>query len=275
MSRAEDAGTGAGPGEHVGPLLDAYRTRELEAAAMAAVDAHLEACARCREELAALGPWAAVIERGYAALRAEGREPEPDWAAQRAAVVARTSGRRSRPREGWAFRRWAPQVALVAVAALIVGVVWRDRAREPGEETVATTSESIAPGEESAADDGGVAPAEIPQAAAPPAAAPRADARERAGADQPALAEDVRLEAEAKVEGQDRAQGQEMLAGRAAVFQPAESARFAREARAALGARDTAAARRALVLWSDTLAPAEADSQAALADSLRELLAPE
>ncbi|HJR53854.1 MAG TPA: zf-HC2 domain-containing protein, partial [Gemmatimonadota bacterium] len=85
--------TGAG-GEHVGPLLDAYRTDELDAAARAAVAAHLEACARCREDLAALGPWTAAIERGYAALREESRELSPDWAAQRAAVVGRTSARR-------------------------------------------------------------------------------------------------------------------------------------------------------------------------------------
>lgn len=277
--------TGPG-GEHVGPLLDAYRTDELDADARAAVAAHLEACAPCREELAALGPWMEAIGRGYAALREAARQREPDWAAQRAAVVARTSGRRSRARQGWSFRRWAPQVALVAVAALIVGVVWRERAREPGREPVATTS-TPAPGasaggaagsgeraprqaapdtrREAAPEEGRDALADAAPPAAPPAAAQaareeQARAREDEApvgelpdADEPVMAEGLPLEKAAKEEG----------------------ARFARDARAALGASDTAAARRALVLWSDTLAPGEAERHTALADSLRELLAPE
>ncbi|HET6362672.1 MAG TPA: hypothetical protein VFH11_11545, partial [Gemmatimonadota bacterium] len=57
--------------------------------------------------------------------------------------------------------------------------------------------------------------------------------------------------------------------------------RFQREAREALAARDTTAARRALALYSDTLAPRgdtldqrrdTADRPAALADSLRAFL---
>jgi hypothetical protein len=64
--------------------------------------------------------------------------------------------------------------------------------------------------------------------------------------------------------------------------------RFERQARAALLARDSSAARRALALWSDTLAaeedslvvgadmvqaePAGAAARAVLADSLREFL---
>lgn len=295
--KTEETGTGAGGGEHVGPLLDAYRTDELDAGARAAVEAHLEACDRCREDLAALGPWTAAVERGYAALREEGRELEPDWAGQRAAVIARTSGRRSRPREGLSFRRWAPQVALVAVAALIVGVVWWERAGGPGGEPVVSTSERQAGGSRTAAapeeraaapgrsdeDASGFAreeprgevapPQPAPEAgreagrdaladAAPPAAPPaaaraapeeKALARELPEADEPVLAEGLPLGKMAE----------------------AEAARFERDARAALGARDTAAARRALALWSDTLAPAEADRHAALADSLREFLAPE
>ena len=279
--------TGAG-GEHVGPLLDAYRTDELDAAAHAAVAAHLEACTRCREELAALGPWTAAIERGYAALREESRKLSPDWAAQRAAVVARTSARRSR--EGWSFRRWAPQVALVAVAALVVGVVWRERARDPGLEPVATTS-APAPG----ASDGDASGFEV----APPPPAPEArrnaapeesrdvlaDAAPEAGreAAEAEVAEDA-PPAAPQVAREEQARARELPEVDEAVLAEgvplgkvaeAEGLRFERDARAALGARDTAAARRALALWSDTLAPAEADRHAALADSLRKLLATE
>jgi hypothetical protein len=68
-------------------------------------------------------------------------------------------------------------------------------------------------------------------------------------------------------------------AQRAVALAPIE--RFRLEAGEALAARDTAAARRALALYSDTLAPRgdtldqrrdRADRPAALADSLRQLL---
>ena len=97
------------------------------------------------------------------------------------------------------------------------------------------------------------APPAAPPAAARAAPEGQARARELPEADEPVLAEGLPLGKVAEV----------------------EAARFERDARAALGARDTAAAARALALWSDTLAPAEADRHAALADSLREFLAPE
>lgn len=282
--------TGAGD-EHVVPLLDAYRTDELDAAARAAVAAHLEACARCREDLAALGPWTAAIERGYAALREESRELSPDWAAQRAAVVGRTSARRSRPREGWSFRRWAPQLALVAVAALIVGVVWRERAREPGLEPVATTRAPApsASDEDASGFEAAPSPPPAPGArrdaareegrdvladAAPEAGGEAAEAE--AAKDAPPAAAQAAREEQARArelpQVEEAVQAEGIPPGKVA---EAEGRRFERDARAALGARDTAAARHALALWSDTLAPAEADRHAALADSLRQLLATE
>lgn len=289
----------AGSEGHVAELLDAYRTGELDASRRAEVDAHLEVCDRCRADLAALGSWAATVERGYAAIRSGARELEPDWGAQRAAVVARTSGRRS-AKEGWSFRRWAPQFALVAVAALIVGVVWRERVREPGRVTDTTMNRSA----DDAAEDQVAAPggrpdedasafsrtepqsaenAQAPAAAPRPApAAPRARqvvepapeaARERVIAppadDERALegkADAVRREAAEEVE-QDRAAEPSLAAPLG------EIERFEREARTALAAQDSAAARRALALWSDTLAAAGVDGErAALADSLERFL---
>ncbi|HEY7471778.1 MAG TPA: zf-HC2 domain-containing protein [Gemmatimonadota bacterium] len=268
-------------GDHVGELLDAYRTDELDASDRASVEAHLDRCARCRDDLAALGPWTSSVGRGYAAMRSGARELEPDWAAQRAAIVARTSGKRRAGGEAWSFRRWAPQVALVAVAALIVGVVWRERARGPGDGRPATWSER-------ADDDASGALRETPSpdlpaptvaepGAPPPAAVPRAG---REAVDERVLEEKAEARGkEAALEAeQDRVGRQEALADRAAepslaapVAEGAE--RFERDARAALAARDTTAARRALTLWSDTLAPAGADrANAALADSLERFL---
>ncbi|HET6617155.1 MAG TPA: zf-HC2 domain-containing protein [Gemmatimonadota bacterium] len=300
---------GAGSEGHVAELLDAYRTGELNASRRAEVDAHLEVCERCRAELAALGSWAATIERGYAAIRSGAREVEPDWGAQRAAVVARTSGRRSAAREGWSFRRWAPQVAVVAVAALIVGVVWRERVREPGGGTDTTMTRSAdEAGQETAAAPGGradedgsrfgraepltaedaPAPTTMPQVAprAPQEARPTPEAAENVARERavPPTADEERpvpekvdaLEKESDAE-QDRAVSREGVDLRAA--QPSLAAplgateRFEREARTALAARDSAAARRALALWSDTLAAAGVDGErAALADSLERFL---
>jgi hypothetical protein len=99
-------------------------------------------------------------------------------------------------------------------------------------------------------------------------------------------ARQAELEKQAVPEADEgRAENQAALADRAA--EPSLAAplsdveRFEREARAALRARDTAGARRALALWSDTLGAAGdtlgaaariAGEPALLADSLRELL---
>jgi anti-sigma factor RsiW len=264
--RQDDGTRGGGrqPNAHVEELLDAYRTGELDASRRAEVGAHIEECARCREELASLRSWAAMIERGYEGRRAAATGLEPDWAAQRAAIVARTS-RRDGAAEEKSFWRWVPQVALVAVAALIVGVVWRENAREPtGSGPPAQSERAAAPSEQkpdavefqAPADENVDADAQGEEVLKSEDALGRAEPRGRR-ADEPvsALA--------------DRA-AEPSLAARLG----ADVGRFERDARAALEARDTTAARRALALWSDTLAPRGnlAGEPAALADSLRELL---
>jgi len=296
MRRDDDAGNrGQGRDAHVGEHLDAYRTGELNEAGRARVDAHLAECERCREELAALASWTSAIERGYEARRAGSAGLEPDWAAQRAAIVARTSGRAHAGGGRGVFRRWAPQIALVAVAALIVGIVWRENPREPTD--VNRPAQSGRAGAESEQKSDAVEtrePGGAEKAVEGEDALGRATARTRR-ADEPAAAptpgpeEGFAQENAAAIEkeagrdadesGMDR---REALADRVAEPTPAaplgaylaDVERFERDARAALEARDTTGARRALALWGDTLAARGdlADGRAALADSLRKFL---
>jgi len=286
--RDNDASRERGPdaGEHVGERLDAYRTGELDAETRRRVEAHLEACGRCREELAALGAWAAAIERGYETRRADAAALVPDWAAQRSAIVARTSGRNVSERRR-AFGRWAPQVALVALAALIVGIVWRENPREqPALTRTAETAPAIEEsGRESDADEArsrradAPSPTDAPAAAAPPAVAPPTVSPERARENAGELEKQAGRE-----QAEDLRERQEALADRVAEPSPAapledslaDVERFEREGRAALEARDTSAARRALSLWSDTLLPSGVlgGQRVSLADSLREFLEP-
>jgi hypothetical protein len=277
---------GSGGSSHVDELLDAFRSGELEGAERGRVEEHLAECARCREVLAAAGAWSDAFGRAYAARRAAAAELEPDWAAQRAAIVARTSGRA--PGRS-AFLRWAPQIALAAVAALIVGIVWRENPREEesaigsrAEERVSADSEVAEPPPSEAdrpeselqdtrpAPEGGDTPA-----AAPPAAEREERFEEERAADQAKARDDDAVLHEAVPEAAVGA------AQRAVTLAPLE--RFRLEAREALAARDTTAARRALALWGDTLAPrgdtleqrpGRPDRPAALADSLRDLLEP-
>ena len=286
--RDNDASRERGPdaGEHVGERLDAYRTGELDAETRRRVEAHLEACGRCREELAALGAWAAAIERGYETRRADAAALAPDWAAQRSAIVARTSGRNVSERRR-AFGRWAPQVALVALAALIVGIVWRENPREqPALTRTAETAPAIEEsGRESDADEArsrradAPSPTDAPAAAAPPAVAPPTVSPERARENAGELEKQAGRE-----QAEDLLDRREALADRVAEPSPAapledslaDVERFEREGRAALEARDTSAARRALSLWSDTLLPSGVlgGQRVSLADSLREFLEP-
>jgi hypothetical protein len=254
-------------------------------------------CERCREELAALASWTSAIERGYEARRAESPGDEPDWAAQRAAIVSRTSGRARAGEKRGVFRRWAPQIALAAVAALIVGIVWRENPREPlaPSRTTQTGHAELAPdgGAPSTSATGMRATADADEvvegedADGRVAQSRRADepaaALDRALADGPAAppaAREERFEQENAAALEKRAAEPSLAAPLGASLADVE--RFEREARAALATRDTAAARRALALWSDTLAvggeladaePAEpARGPTSLADSLRELL---
>jgi hypothetical protein len=193
--------------------------------------------------------------------------------------------------------RWGPQIALVAVAALIVGIVWRENPRE--QPTLTQTAETRPAGEESRkesdADRRGTpsveavegedalgrdearsrradapAPTDEPAAAAPPA-------------DRIAQENAPELEKQAgREQAEDLLERREALADRVAEPSPAapfedslaDVERFERDARAALEARDTTAARRALSLWSDTLLPRGAlgGQRISLADSLREFL---
>lgn len=263
--RKEDRG-------HVGEVLDAWRTGELEPAEGARVEAHLAECERCRAELSALGTLTAAVERAQEARRRSAAELEPDWAAQRAAIVARTSGRAQAARGGRrVFWRWAPQVALAAVAVIVIGVVWRGTAPDPPPESARLDAPAGAPAEvppaesrrraaasEDAADEGAEGFADGPeadvrdQAATPPPVAPEREALEDA-----------------------RAKGELGRQAEPAGQETALADRFERAARLALAERDTLAARRALSLWSDTLAPrldADEGGAAALADSLEEML---
>ena len=256
--------------DHVEELLDAYRTGELDDAGRARVAAHLETCAPCRQELERLGTWTGVVERGFAARRAAARDLEPDWAAQRAAIVARTSGRAGSAQGRHAFWRWAPQIALVALAALIVGIVWRENPRDPGSRG-ATESRPVAvePRDEGASMD---ADAEAPAGAStdPSPQAPPAVPRE---GDEVAKA----APEEAETLGQARNEAREVFADRAPeVLQRAagDGERFEARARAALAARDTVAARRALASLDSLDSAERSDStRVALADSLEALLA--
>jgi hypothetical protein len=258
--------------DHVEELLDAWRTGELDPAKSERVASHLEGCAACRAELERLGPWTETIARGFAARRTAARELEPDWAAQRAAIVARTSGRARSEGGRHAFWRWAPQFALVALAALIVGIVWWENPREP---QVRRSAESLREAVEAPttakpeADDGATERGADPalesreaevvgrQAGQEPAAPPpSADA---APPEPSAVAQDAR-----------RARPEE----KAELDEAGNERRFETAARAALSARDTTAARRALAFWADTLLPAERElpPRTALADSLERLL---
>lgn len=297
-------GPGSSGGEaHVDELLDAFRSGELEATARARVEEHLTACARCREELAATGAWSDAFDRAYAARRAAAAELEPDWAAQRAAIVARTSARA--PGRRPAFWRWAPQIALAAVAALIVGIVWRENPREDpartasreGERMVVDSAVRESPGElaeglESTSADARPAleagEREELVGGRPPGAAARA--REMPAAPPPPAAREERLEEDgaddlARARDEDavlhEAVPEAAVGAARAALPPLQ--RFQLEAREALADRDTTAARRALALWGDTLAPRgdtlgqrpdRAGQPAALADSLRDLLEP-
>lgn len=240
---------------HVGELLDAWRTGELEPVEGAWVEAHLAECERCRAELSALGTLTTAVERAQEARRRSAAELEPDWAAQRAAIVARTSGRARAARGGRrALWRWAPQVALAAVAVIVIGVVWRGTTPDSAPESPRLE----APASEDAADERAEGFADGREA----------DVRDQAATLPPAAPEREALEeARAKSELGRQAEpvGQET----------ARADRFERAARLALVERDTLAARRALSLWSDTLAPrldADEGGAAALADSLEEML---
>ncbi|HKY59951.1 MAG TPA: zf-HC2 domain-containing protein [Gemmatimonadota bacterium] len=119
--------------DHVGELLDRYRTGELDEPDRLRVEGHLEACAGCRSELDALVAFARTVERGYTAERvARAAEREPDWARLRASIVSRTSARAPGGRRA-GLGRYVPQAALAVLALVAVGVLWEQGVRGPEE----------------------------------------------------------------------------------------------------------------------------------------------
>ena len=153
--------------DHVGELLDRYRTGELGEPDRLRVEGHLVACAACRRELDALAAFARAVERGYAVERAaRAAEGEPDWARLRAAVVERTHGRAPRRAR---LARYVPQAALAVLALVALGVLWEQGVRGPGEAEQALRSERRAGGRANGLEDrrGG------------PVVAPGADQEER------------------------------------------------------------------------------------------------
>jgi len=159
--------------DHVGELLDRYRTGELDEADRLRVEGHLEACPGCRRELEALAAFARAVERGYAAeSAARAAELEPDWARFRASIVARTSARASGARRA-RLGRYVPQAALAILALLALGVLWEQGVRSPEEADRALRTERAVGGRSDPLEDrrGG------------PAATPGADGKERGGGD--------------------------------------------------------------------------------------------
>jgi len=115
--------------KHVSDQLGRWQGGELDAAAAAAVEAHLEACPDCRREADALRTvWSAL----------DAARPEPAPASVWPGVQARTFG----ARRGWFFAgRPALQTGLAAAAilgGLLVGVILP----AGGEATAATNGES-------------------------------------------------------------------------------------------------------------------------------------
>ncbi|CAN5136365.1 hypothetical protein BH18GEM1_BH18GEM1_06060 [soil metagenome] len=299
MDDLEGRAGGAGAA-HVEPLLERYRTGELEGQERERVAAHLAECPACAAVLADSEAFAATVGRGYLAGRAMHAADEPDWVGQRAAILARIS---ARPAQGSRWQGWAPQAALAVLALIAVGVLYEVGVREPADAERAlapagsepaseggmpATREDVAEGmkaetKETAAKTGDVAAPPPEPAAAAPADAP-ADAavvgeprqENREGAD--------RREAEARQEVGERAADDEALAAaRAAADGPEEAiargARFEVRARIALADRDTLAAAEALSVWRDSLAsgagldPARKKLAQALVDSLAAFLA--
>lgn len=296
--------TGGGDARHVDRWLDAWRTGELEGPRAAEVEAHLESCPACRDALAELEAFAATVEAGY--RDSEAGRAEPDWAASRAAIVARTSARPGRRTAR--LLRWVPQLALVLVAVVAIGVLVEEGVRGPEdvgpafERSAAERSAPPAPATEGEALEGtarepranedavrveplpGPSPTEPsaetdaaqPMANVPPP--PPAD-RDDLAAGAPGARDEAgaAVREEAEVPAQEAARAPETRAAAAQKALPAPE-RFRRRADEALDARDTTLAKAALSLWADTvraseLSDAERERLEALADRLADFLA--
>lgn len=257
---------------HVAALLDRYRTGELEGPVRERVEAHLAVCPACTADLAALSEFAATVGRGYAAEETLAAASAPDWARQRQAILARSSGRAG-DRRPWAAR-WGPQAALAVLALIAVGVLYNRGVQGPADAERALTPPT---GEPRAAASRPAGPSATEPQAPPPGMDTRREAPERE------LGETTRDEAVtvagteaaddvAEVGVMEKAQADEKAA-------PDADSRFETRGRAALAGQDRLAASSALTFWRDSLAQGAVlarDRRAplqALADSLAVLVA--
>jgi len=244
------------------PTLDRYRTGELDGEERERIEAHLATCEACRARLSELKAFSDRAGEAYGASRRAA--PRPDWEAQRASILDRIDEPEARAGRWTGFSRWAPRLAAAAVAAIVVGVLWQEGIREPGDverrvrapaverTTRSAPPESVAPDTEATRKVGG--DAEI-------ARSPRVEADALAD-------EDVSVEQEAVPARREMRRS----AARARVS-PTPAERFVKRAREALAAADTTAAAEALTLYRDSvevaeLTPGRADTLRALADSL-------
>jgi len=160
--------------QHPEELLAAYVDGELDDAERRAVEAHLAACARCREDVE-------LARASVARLRALPELEAPAGAASRALAEASGGGRAAaaaaRPPR-WA--RWIP----AAAAAVLVAVVAVVALKPSGGSSEASNRNLFTPAE-------GGAAAIAPSATAVPVPAPNADAQRALNA---ALTSGVRLE---------------------------------------------------------------------------------
>ena len=118
---------------HERERLSAYLDDELGAAARAVVEAHLGACAACREALAEL----AAVDDAAASLPAEAPEGYFDDFARR----VRERGSSRQPRAAAPARRRLPAWGWAVAAALLLAVVTPLTLRERG---AVTTAERVA-----------------------------------------------------------------------------------------------------------------------------------
>lgn len=109
-------------------LLGAYALDQLEGDERAGLKAHLDGCARCREELAALQPVAAMLPHADPALfESAAPQPSPELGERIRATIAaererdRRQRRRRRAFGGFALGGAAAALAAVALAIFVLG----------------------------------------------------------------------------------------------------------------------------------------------------------
>ena len=108
-------------------LLGAYALGHLQGAELVGLEAHLDGCAQCREELAVLAPVAQMLPHADPAqFEAAAPQPPPELGARIAATIAgerEVAERRRRRRVfgGFAFGGAAAALAAAALAIFVLG----------------------------------------------------------------------------------------------------------------------------------------------------------